>query len=124
MNEIEKAERIQAWKAFLIPTGLFIACLLNAAGIYILYSGNAIGMVFLGLGLAIIIGGIFAFITFQNEHRANGNWKVVSDDLPEHLIEAEDVENNEEQIETVETVETVEVVEAVVEAPRTTVGIR
>jgi len=112
MNEIEKAERIQAWKAFLIPTGLFVACLLNAAGIYILYSGNAIGMVFLGLGFAIIIGGIFAFITFQNEHRAQGNWKVVSNDLPEHVIDAEDSEDDDEQIEAVE------------EAPRTTAGIR
>lgn len=89
MNEVEKAERIQAWKAFLIPSTLFVACLFNAAGIYIIYTGNSVGMVFLGLGFAIIIGGMFAFITFHNAHRAQGKWKQVSDDLPEHLADEE-----------------------------------
>ena len=80
MNEIERAERIQAWKAFLIPSTLFVACLLNAAGIYILYSGNTLGIVFLLLGFSVIIGGLFAFVTFQNSHRARGQWKRLSED--------------------------------------------
>ncbi len=71
-NEVEAAERQQAIKAFLIPSGLFVACLFNAAGMYIMYSGNAIGAIFLGIGLAIVIAGLFAFVTFENKHRSKG----------------------------------------------------
>lgn len=80
MNEIDKAERMQAWKAFLIPSSLFVACLFNAAGMYILYSGSTIGLFFVGVGLAIIATGLFMFITFQNQHRAQGNWKKLPED--------------------------------------------
>jgi hypothetical protein len=83
MNEIERAERIQAWKAFLIPSLLFVACLLNAAGIYIMYAGNSVGIVFLGLGLTVIVGGMIAFVTFQNTKRAKGQWKRISPDIVE-----------------------------------------
>ena len=79
MNETEKAERIQAWKAFLIPSSLFVACLLNAAGIYIIYTGNSIGVIFLGCGIATIVAGMFAFVTFHNKRRAKGDWKRVAE---------------------------------------------
>lgn len=79
MNETERAERIQAWKAFLIPSSLFVACLLNAAGIYILYNGSALGVVFIGAGIATITAGLFGFVTFQNKRRAKGQWKKVSE---------------------------------------------
>ena len=79
MNETERAERMQAWKAFLIPSSLFVACLFNAAGIYIIYAGNGVGVVFVGLGFAIIVGGLFLFVTFQNKARAAGQWRQVSD---------------------------------------------
>ena len=79
MNEIDKAERQQAWKAFFIPSSLFVACLLNAAGIYIIYTGNAVGIVFLGLGIATVVSGMFAFVTFHNQKRADGQWKRLSD---------------------------------------------
>ncbi len=103
MNDIERAERMQAWKAFLIPSTLFVACLLNAAGIYILYAGNSAGMIFLGLGIATIIGGMFAFITFQNQQRAGGQWKRLSDDLPDHVHVTEDsAEDGESPDETPE----------------------
>lgn len=82
MNEIDKAERMQAWKAFLIPSSLFVACLFNAAGIYILYSGNTIGVFFVGMGFAIIVTGMFLFITFHNKQRADGKWKQVQDFTP------------------------------------------
>jgi hypothetical protein len=81
MNEIDQAERMQAWKAFLIPSSLFVACLFNAAGIYILYTGNSIGVVFVGLGFGIIAFGMFAFITFHNKHREQGHYKRVPDDV-------------------------------------------
>jgi multisubunit Na+/H+ antiporter MnhC subunit len=77
MNEVDKAERMQAWKAFLIPSSLFVACLFNAAGIYILYNGDTVGLVFLGIGFTIIITGMFLFITFHNKRRARGQWKRV-----------------------------------------------
>lgn len=80
MNEIDKAERVQAWKAFLIPASLFVACLFNAAGIYICYTGNSIGVIFIGFGFAIITAGMFAFVTFHNKRRAVGEYKRVSDE--------------------------------------------
>lgn len=72
MSRDAKAERVQAWKAFLIPSSLFVACLFNAAGIYIIYSGSAVGVVFVCIGFGIIASGLFAFITFQNKERARG----------------------------------------------------
>jgi hypothetical protein len=81
MKYDEKAERNQAIKAFLIPSGLFVACLFNAAGIYIVYNGNSVGMVFLAFGLAIIVGGLFAFITFENKARS-GKKRVVREPEP------------------------------------------
>lgn len=100
MNDVERAERIQAWKAFLIPSTLFVACLMNAAGIYIIYTGSSVGVIFLGLGFAVIIGGLFAFVTFQNTRRAGGQWKQVSnseEDFSENesTTEADDDETAE-----------------------------
>ena len=86
MNEIERAERTQAWKAFLIPSTLFVACLLNAAGIYIMYTGSSVGIIFLGAGFTVIVGGLWAFITFQNAQRAKGKWKQPPK-LPAHITE-------------------------------------
>ena len=81
MNEVDKAERLQAWKAFLIPASLFVACLFNAAGIYILYTGNSLGIVFVGIGFATIVAGMSLFVTFHNKRRADGEYKRVSDDV-------------------------------------------
>jgi hypothetical protein len=81
-KEADRAERLQAWKAFLIPSGLFVACLFNAAGIYIVSTGNSVGIVFMVIGLAIISAGLIMFITFQNKQRAKGQWKQVSEPEP------------------------------------------
>jgi hypothetical protein len=82
MNERDKAERNQALKAFLIPSGLFVACLFNAAGIYIVYTGNAIGMVFLAIGFGTILAGLFAFITFENKARSSRRRPVSNEPEP------------------------------------------
>jgi hypothetical protein len=81
MKYDEKAERNQAIKAFLIPSGLFVACLFNAAGIYIVYAGNAVGIIFISVGVATILGLIFAFITFENKTRS-GRKRVVNEPEP------------------------------------------
>lgn len=81
MNQRDKAERIQAIKAFAIPSSLFVACLFNAAGIYIIYNGNAVGFVFLAFGFAVIAAGLFAFITFENKARSKGR-RVVNEPEP------------------------------------------
>ena len=81
MNDTDRAERMQAVKAFAIPASLFVACLFNAAGIYILYSGNSVGVFFIGMGFAIIVTGMFLFVTFQNKQRTAGKWKQVSEDM-------------------------------------------
>lgn len=92
MNDTDRAERLQAWKAFLIPSSLFVACLLNAAGIYILYAGSAAGVVFLGLGFLVMISGLVGFVTFQNKKRAKGQWKRISDPVIDDEAEEADYE--------------------------------
>jgi hypothetical protein len=109
MNEVDKAERTQALKAFLIPSGLFVACLFNAAGIFIIYNGNAIGMAFLGVGMLVIIAGLFAFVTFENKQRSKGRRAENNEPEPymppavrmvsyRMLQEAEDLERQEAEL--------------------------
>jgi hypothetical protein len=81
MNDIDRAERSQAWKAFLIPASLFVACLFNAAGIYILYNGDSVGVIFLGIGFAIVITGLFLFVTFHNKQREQGRYHRAAEDM-------------------------------------------
>lgn len=81
-RERDKAERNQALKAFAIPSGLFVACLFNAAGIYIVYTGNAVGFAFLAIGFAIIAAGLFMFITFENKARSNRRKPVNNEPEP------------------------------------------
>ena len=82
MNDIDRAERAQALKAFIIPASLFVACLFNAAGIYILYAGNSVGIFFIGIGFAIIVTGMFLFITFHNKQREQGQFSQAQDMTP------------------------------------------
>ena len=74
MNEIEKAEFNQSLKAYLIPTLLFLATLITAAGMFIIYSGNSAGWPFVAVGSAILIWSFWAFITFHNRLRAAGRY--------------------------------------------------
>ena len=92
MNDVDRAERSQAWKAFLIPASLFVACLFNAAGIYIMYSGSSVGVFFLGFGLMVIVVGMFLFITFHNQQRASGRWQQVDDAVEEEQPQPEEDE--------------------------------
>jgi len=103
MNDADKAEYVQSLKAYLIPSSMFVACLFNAAGIYIMYAGNTVGLVFLGAGFAIIIGALFAFVTFQNKHRADGTSPHTARPAsPEHeeVVERFSYEDAREEIKT------------------------
>lgn len=77
----EKAEFIQSVKALLIPLSLFLACVIMAAGTFLIYNREPLGWVFAATSTLIIIAAITAFIRFQNKHRARGILK--------HGIEAE-----------------------------------
>lgn len=75
MNEIDKAEYKQALRAFLIPSSLFVACLLGAAGVYMIREGEGFGWGFVAASFSIIIWAFVAFVTFQNKLRAQGLMK-------------------------------------------------
>lgn len=84
MNEIDKAEYIQAIRAFLIPSSLFVACLCGAAGTFCLYNGEPFGWCFIAGMVAIIWWAFYAFINFQNKLRQRGGFrgKAVPSDSP------------------------------------------
>lgn len=74
MNDIERAELIQSLKAYLIPTSLFIACLIGAAGTFLVREGYQVGWAFIGVTVITIIAAMWAFVRFQNKHRYEGRF--------------------------------------------------
>lgn len=74
VNEIEKADLNQSLKAYLIPSLLFVATLITAAGMFIIYSGNSAGWPFVAVGGTIMLWSFWALITFHNEWRAKGQY--------------------------------------------------
>ncbi len=91
MNDIDKAEYNQAITAFLIPSGLFIACLLGAAGTFCLYNGEPLGWGLIVGMVSIISWAFYAFINFQNKLRERGGFrgKAVTG-VPSEVIEKSD----------------------------------
>lgn len=75
MNEIDRAELIQSVKAYFIPSGMFIACLLGAAGTFLLQEGYMVGWGFIMASGLLIALAFFSFCTFQNKLRARGKMK-------------------------------------------------
>ncbi len=75
MNEIDKAEFFQAVVAYLIPSSLFVACLLGAAGTFLLYNEEPWGWAFIAGSASIIIWAFVSFIRFQNKLRAKGQFR-------------------------------------------------
>jgi membrane-associated phospholipid phosphatase len=100
MNEIDKAEYRQAINAFLIPSSLFIACLLGAAGIFLIRESYGLGWVFIAGSFSIIAWAFFAFITFQNKLRANGQMKDQFDRPAPNFEDTENVESIETTSQT------------------------
>jgi membrane protein YdbS with pleckstrin-like domain len=95
-KSIERAEAWQATKALLIPLSLFIACVISAAGTFLIYNGEPVGWFFVAVALTIIVADFVGLIRFQNKYRAKG--MIVSThevdpkpiDTPEILSELSD----------------------------------
>jgi hypothetical protein len=68
----ERAEFIQSVKALLIPVSLFLACVIMAAGTFLIYNRESLGWAFVALSSAMIVSAIVALIRFQNTYRARG----------------------------------------------------
>jgi hypothetical protein len=74
-NSILEAERAETWqsvKALLIPLSLFLACVIAAAGTFLVYNQESLGWLFLFVAGAIIVADFVGLIRFQNQFRAQG----------------------------------------------------
>jgi hypothetical protein len=70
--DAERSEFSQSVKALYIPLSLFLACVIMAAGCFLIYSLEPIGWAFVAVSAAIMASAFFALIRFQNRLRANG----------------------------------------------------
>lgn len=82
MNDIDRAEYVQAIRAFLIPSSLFVACLLGAAGTFCLVNGEQLGWALIVGMVATIAWAFHAFINFQNKVRQRGGFRGKKIDVP------------------------------------------
>ena len=60
--------------AYLIPSSLFIACLIMAAGTFLLYNKLTAGWAFIAASLIVMALSFTAFFRFQNKLRASGHF--------------------------------------------------
>jgi len=72
LAEAKKADSWQSAKALLIPFSLFIACVVSAAGTFLVYHEEPLGWVFLLVGGVTIVAAFVGLIRFQNQFRARG----------------------------------------------------
>jgi len=75
-SEVDKAEFIQAVKAFLIPASLFIATIITSAGIFLLYYRYSLGWALVVTGGTIMASAFVAFCRFHNKLRARGHFRA------------------------------------------------
>ena len=68
----QKAESWQALKAFLIPVTLFLACIIAAAGTFLIYNQEPLGWIFIFISTVTIVLDFVGLIRFQNKWRAKG----------------------------------------------------
>jgi hypothetical protein len=71
-SEVDKAEMWQSVKALLIPLTLFLACVVAAAGIFLVYNNEQIGFLLIVVAGTVIILDFVGLIRFQNKYRAKG----------------------------------------------------
>jgi hypothetical protein len=72
LAEAKKADSWQSAKALLIPFSLFLACVVSAAGTFLIYHEEPLGWAFLLVGGATIVAAFVGLIRFQNQFRARG----------------------------------------------------
>ena len=70
--EAEKAEFIQSVKALMIPFSLFLACVILAAGTFLIYNQEPLGWAFVATAGGMMVAAFVALIRFQNKLRAKG----------------------------------------------------
>jgi hypothetical protein len=72
IDEADKAESWQSVKALLIPLSLFLACIVAAAGTFLVYNNEQIGIALIVAACAVIVLDFIGLIRFQNVYRAKG----------------------------------------------------
>jgi hypothetical protein len=71
-SEADRAEMWQSVKALLIPLSLFLACLIAAAGIFLVYKNEKVGIALIVVAAIVIVLDFIGLIRFQNKLRAKG----------------------------------------------------
>jgi hypothetical protein len=79
----EKAEFVQSVKALFIPLAAFLACVIMAAGTFLIYNNESVGWVFVAVSTVLVISSFAALIRFQNKHRARG---IIRSNIEEELL--------------------------------------
>jgi len=79
----EKAEFIQSVKALLIPLSLFLACVIMAAGTFLVYKSESVGWVLVAISGATVVSAFVALIRFQNKYRVRG---IIRSDIEEEVF--------------------------------------
>lgn len=82
-REAEKAEFIQSVKALLIPLSLFLACVIMAAGVFLIYNNESVGWFFAATSSVMVIASFIGLIRFQNKYRVRG---IIPADLKEEEL--------------------------------------
>jgi hypothetical protein len=95
MNEIDKAEHWQAVKAFIIPVFMFLACLIGAAGTFLIREGYMLGWAFIAASGTLLVVAFVATVTFQNKLRAKGLMQDPYDTPAPGYEEPSDVSDND-----------------------------
>lgn len=85
--EAEKAELIQSIKALYIPFSLFIACVILAGGVFLVYQNEPVGWGFLLVSATITLSAFIALFRFQNKQRAKGIIPIEQDEFDECVSE-------------------------------------
>ena len=80
----EKAEFIQSVKALFIPLGAFLACVIMAAGTFLIYNNESVGWIFVAVSTVLVVSSVVALIRFQNKHRARG---IIRSNIEEKSLE-------------------------------------
>jgi hypothetical protein len=89
IREAEKAELIQAISALYIPLSLFLACVIMAAGTFLIYSEYPVGWALVALSATIMISAFVALMRFQNDLRLAGIMPSPEDEQVDPLELAE-----------------------------------
>lgn len=92
-EQAERAEFIQSVKALFIPSSLFLACVIMAAGSFLIANHEPVGWAFVVVSLATVASAFVCLIRFQNKHRAAGLIDEAADTMVDEPTTIEDVDD-------------------------------